>query len=233
MLPAEKRQLCGECHDDIVDTAETSAVDHAPSVTGDECLNCHSPHASGNPGILLEPQRDLCLTCHDKAVKSGDSTLMDMKSWLMENEEWHQPIREDDCAGCHQPHGSANFRLLVEPFPSTFYARFDVALYGLCFSCHEEAKVTVERTRTLTAFRDGNRNLHSLHVNKEKRGRTCRACHDLHASPNPLHIRQEVPYGKWLMPINFQKNETGGSCHPGCHEIKSYDRNAKDRRVEQ
>lgn len=228
MLRAEKRGVCAECHDDIVDEAETAAVDHGPVLTGDECLNCHSPHASDNPAILLEPQRNLCLGCHDKPVESGDSTLMDMAGWLSENKAWHAPIREDGCTGCHQPHGSENFRLLRGPFPPKFYADFDVAAYGLCFSCHEKAAVTVERTRTLTKFRDGSRNLHFLHVNKPRRGRTCRACHELHASPNPLHIRREVPYGKWSMPINFQKNETGGSCHPGCHTIESYDRNAED-----
>jgi hypothetical protein len=30
------------------------------------------------------------------------------------------------------------------------------------------------------------------------------------------------------MPIHFEKNETGGSCHPGCHAIKPYDRDAED-----
>jgi hypothetical protein len=88
--------------------------------------------------------------------------------------------------------------------------------------------MTVQWTRTLTGFRDGDRNLHFLHVNKEKRGRTCRACHELHAAENSVQIRQEVSYGKWLMPINFTKEETGGSCHPGCHRIKAYDRKSKD-----
>ena len=88
--------------------------------------------------------------------------------------------------------------------------------------------MTVKRTRTLTNFRDGNWNLHYLHVNKARRGRTCRACHELHASPDPLHIRERIQYGKWLMPIHFEKTEMGGSCHPGCHSIKLYDRDAED-----
>jgi predicted CXXCH cytochrome family protein len=228
MLAGEKRQVCNECHDDIVAEAEAAAVDHAPVVTGEECLNCHSPHASNSPGNLLNPQRDLCLACHNKPVESGGSMLKDMQGWLLQNKEWHEPIRENNCAGCHNPHGSANFRLLLEPFPSRFYASFDLDLYALCFSCHEEAAVIVQWTRTLTGFRDGDRNLHFLHVNKAKRGRTCRACHELHASTNPLHIRDKVPYGKWMMPINFEKKETGGSCHPGCHKIKEYDRDARD-----
>lgn len=233
MLPAVGRQLCNECHDDIVEAAENAEVDHSPVLEGDECLRCHSPHASNSSPILREPQRDLCLSCHDKPVKSGESTLLDMAKWLRENKEWHKPVLEDDCAGCHQPHGSANFRLLKELYPSRFYASFDIAKYALCFSCHEKSIVTEQRTRTLTGFRDGDRNLHFLHVNKEKRGRTCRACHEVHASQFPLHIREKVPYGKWMMPINFKKTEAGGSCHAGCHKLKAYDREAEDYREEE
>jgi predicted CXXCH cytochrome family protein len=162
-------------------------------------------------------------------VASGDEMLTDMRALLFGNPAWHQPIREDGCTGCHQPHGSLNFRLLKDSFPETFYAGFDLDEYGLCFSCHESGAMTIQWTRTLTGFRDGNRNLHYVHVNKEKRGRTCRACHSLHASPSELHVREEVPYGKWLMPINFEKQSDGGSCHPGCHKIEVYDRKADDQ----
>lgn len=232
MLPAQGKELCNECHDDIVDEATTAAVDHAPALDETGCLNCHSPHASNVESNLLEPQQDLCLGCHNKTVESGDSKLIDMQSWLQENPVWHEAINKEGCAGCHQPHGSENFRLLKEPFPPKFYADFDIDAYKLCFSCHEDLAVTVEWTRTLTNFRDGDRNLHYLHVNKERRGRTCRACHELHASPNPLHIRESVVYGKWNMPIDFEKNETGGSCHPGCHKLKVYDRESDDYPVE-
>jgi predicted CXXCH cytochrome family protein len=229
MLSAEKRQLCNECHDDVVAEAEAAAVDHGAVLTEDECVNCHTPHASNNPGNLKKPQRDLCLGCHDKPIESGDSMLTDMQAWLTNNTVWHEPIRENECSGCHQPHGGAIYNLLVESFPPRFYASFDLELYNLCFSsCHDDAAVTVQLTRTFTGFRDGNRNLHFLHVNKARRGRTCRACHELHASPNPVQIREKVPYGKWMMPLNFEKTETGGSCHPGCHKTAVYDRNALD-----
>jgi hypothetical protein len=89
--------------------------------------------------------------------------------------------------------------------------------------------MTVRSTRKLTNFRDGDRNLHFLHVNKEKRGRTCRACHEVHASAYPLQLREKVPYGKWMMPLNYKKRESGGSCHPGCHELEAYDRDAAPR----
>ena len=53
-----------------------------------------------------------------------------------------------------------------------------------------------------TSFRDGDVNLHYLHVNKAKRGRTCRACHSTHASKHNVIIRDSVPFGRWELPIN-------------------------------
>ena len=77
----------------------------------------------------------------------------------------------------------------------------------------------------LTQFRDGDRNLHYVHVNREK-GRTCRACHEVHASKRPAHIREAVPYGSgnWMLEINFEQTPQGGSCTPACHVMRSYTR---------
>ncbi len=228
MLSGEKRMICNECHDDIVDIAENASVDHSPALTGDECLTCHTPHASNASPNLRMPERELCLSCHDKPVESGDTELMDMKTWLEENTQWHEPVTEDDCGSCHDPHGSNHFRILRDPFPAKFYNKFDLENFGLCFTCHEETLVLTEYTRNLTNFRNGNQNLHFLHVNREKKGRSCRACHEVHSSKSPLHIRASVPFGKWDMPINFEKMENGGSCAPGCHEDFDYDRKATD-----
>ncbi len=232
MLRAPGRKLCGECHEDAVAEADNSAVDHGAVTTGKECVNCHSTHGANSEPMLLAPQRDLCLSCHDKRVKSGDGTLMNIKGWLAQNKVWHGPVEESGCTGCHVPHGGENFRLLTKPFPKKFYAPFDVDNYALCFSCHEKTVATSERTRSLTGFREGDRNLHFLHVNKEKKGRTCRACHEVHASQRERHIRDAVPFGKWLLPINFEKSENGGSCFPGCHDELFYDRNAPDWKPE-
>jgi hypothetical protein len=85
--------------------------------------------------------------------------------------------------------------------------------------------VLKEKGAGLTRFRNGEVNLHWLHVNREK-GRTCRACHEVHASKNPFHIRDAVPFGSkgWLIEIKFKQTTNGGSCSPGCHSDKTYDR---------
>jgi len=105
---------------------------------------------------------------------------------------------------------------------------FALENYGLCFSCHEKTIALNPETTTLTNFRNGSRNLHYLHINKPDKGRTCRACHETHASNSPKHIRNSVPFGAWDLPLNFQKTENGGSCLPGCHKLKKYDRVKKE-----
>ena len=83
--------------------------------------------------------------------------------------------------------------------------------------------MTTEKTDTITSFRNGEINLHRLHVN-QKKGRTCRACHDVHASDQSDHIREEFLFGVAKIPIEYVKTATGGRCIPGCHRERGYDR---------
>lgn len=171
------------------------------------------------------PPLDLCMNCHNKTVEASDGQILsNMEDLLSKNKDHHGPIRQKDCSGCHDPHGSTSFRLLRNPYPSTFYKSFSPDDYKLCFSCHEKEIVENPRTSKLTNFRNGDINLHYKHVNKPDKGRTCRACHETHASKYPKHIREGVPFGKWELPLNFIKTDTGGSCTPGCHKIKKYNR---------
>jgi predicted CXXCH cytochrome family protein len=151
--------------------------------------------------------------------------LQNIKKVLDTSKFKHGPIREGDCMACHQAHGSVNFRLLKKDFPQSFYDAFDMKNYDLCFSCHEQSLVMHERTTTLTRFRNGDLNLHYVHVHQEVKGRTCRACHEVHASNLPAHIRKEVPFGKrqWLLPLNVELTQAGGRCS-GCHRPMGYDR---------
>lgn len=223
LLREKGRKLCADCHADIVEAAEEAAVDHGAVLTEKECVNCHSPHASDHEHMLKAPVMDLCVGCHKKPMRSGNSQILNMKEWLDNNDGWHGPVIAGDCVACHQPHGGARFRMLVKPFPARFYASFSASTYELCFSCHDSSMVSEERTHDATEFRDGSRNLHFLHVNRKK-GRTCRACHDVHASRLPHHIREQTPFGKWLVPIDYEARQSGGSCRPGCHPPATYNR---------
>jgi predicted CXXCH cytochrome family protein len=225
-LRAATLDLCTKCHARILSEYRKAAVKHAPVLEGASCLNCHDPHMAGDERLLVADGVDVCLNCHDGTVKVDQYELAHMGQLLTDNPVHHGPIQGRECSGCHKPHGSNYFRLLSNEYPKDFYTSFSESKYDLCFRCHDSSLVKEERTTTLTGFRDGDRNLHFVHVNKSPKGRTCRSCHETHASALPKHIRVSVPFGIWNLPVGFQKTENGGSCDSGCHPSQKYDRRA-------
>ncbi len=218
--------LCLDCHDWFQGVFDSDSTVHSPVKDKDGCTKCHNPHFSTLPDLQKYVQPDLCLKCHDKEIKTADGrTIIDMKTFLKENPDHHGPIREGSCTMCHHPHASKEPNLLLQAYPPEFYAPFSTERYELCFSCHQSDLVKDEQGIGLTRFRQGEENLHWLHVNREK-GRTCRACHEVHASKRPAHIRESVPFGSkgWMLDLNFEQTDDGGSCAPGCHKPKSYTR---------
>jgi len=224
LLKTAVPELCGACHESIVKDLQSAAVKHSPVTEAPACMNCHDPHAAQKGNLLLADGLDLCLQCHDKTVKAGKEEVADMKQVLAANSHLHGPIQDRDCSACHNPHGSSYFRLLTNQYPQDFYAPFFVSNYALCFRCHDAALANEERTASATKFRDGDRNLHFVHVNRTSHGRTCRSCHEVHASSTPELIGATVPFGNWKLPIQFEKTENGGTCAPACHAIQKYDR---------
>ncbi|MCC7382004.1 MAG: cytochrome c3 family protein [Deltaproteobacteria bacterium] len=226
LLLTEAPELCFECHEEIEELVESSSVTHGAVDEGRSCLNCHGAHASNVQFLLLELPYNLCIKCHAKDGLKDDAgkPMPNFKEVLMENRVWHDPVAKKDCSACHKPHGSSNYRLLVEAYPEKFYAPYDPKNYALCFKCHNEQMVAEPKTTTLTKFRDGDRNLHFVHVNKADRGRTCRACHEVHAAPHEHQIRASVPYGtsSWMLKLNYVPTATGGRCEKTCHATKSY-----------
>ena len=202
---------CFACHDDIGTTVKTSPVVHAAVTSDKGCASCHSPHASDHAKLLLAQEKESCLGCHKTIVTKNMKIL-------------HGPIKEGKCVPCHDPHGGQNAKLLVAEFPSSPYVPYTDKDYALCFSCHKRDLLQFPDTSFATGFRDGERNLHYLHVNDTKKGRNCTLCHELHGSTDATLIADSVPFGKWSLPIKFVKTETGGSCAPGCHKMQRYDR---------
>ncbi len=216
--------LCLTCHKEKQADINSATVKHKGLVTEKKCLACHDPHVSDYVKQLTMQPADLCMSCHNKEYVSGTKRVANMKALLDTNTELHGPIKQKDCSGCHNTHGSNNFRILRENFPPVFYAGYNQENYKLCFMCHEKSLADNERTTKLTSFRNGDQNLHFVHVNKTVKGRTCRACHDAHATNNARHIRDSVPFNAWKLPVGFEKTADGGQCLPGCHKLFAYDR---------
>lgn len=221
-LPSDGPELCMGCHADFIKQANTAAFPHGAMTEGKSCRNCHAPHASNQTGLLATDTSTLCLSCHNKQIDGSHGPVDNVSKQITESQFLHGPVRDKNCAACHSAHGSDHASILKREFPREFYAPYKEGAYDLCFECHDRS-VALEAKSTTTGFRDGERNLHFLHVNKEK-GRTCRACHAEHASMQPHHVRSEVPFGRWAMKVEFTKTETGGTCSTGCHQPYSYDR---------
>ncbi len=225
-LHEDAPQLCQRCHEDTLLAMNSSPVVHGAVTQEGGCLSCHAAHYSAFPALQRREEIEECLSCHDRAVAVSDGReLTNMAALLRDNPEHHGPIREGACTTCHLPHASNEPKLLRLAYPPEFYAPYEPSRYALCFECHLPQMVQEQQGTGVTGFRDGNENLHWLHVNRQK-GRTCRACHEVHASSHPFHIRDSVPFGSsgWALEIRYEQTETGGSCAPGCHVSKTYQR---------
>ena len=203
-------ELCMSCHRKSM---PLSGNVHDP-IGMDGCMVCHTGHASEHGGLLRQPVEDLCVECHDDTYEEA-----------VDLAHVHSPVEAKNCTGCHTPHASPRGKLLIAPFSEDLYVPYDEQeKYGLCFECHDSEMLDEDRTEEDTGFRNGDLNLHFLHVNKESKGRSCRICHLAHGSDQPRLIRPEVPFGEWELRIRYIPTETGGYCGPGCHPAKRYDR---------
>ena len=228
-----KMDLCLDCHDDVAEKVKHSEYKHGGVNTSKRrCLECHDAHATKHKKLLRKDQVTTCLSCHDKEVEADEDggMLLNMKKHLKENPNWHGPIKdvakEGGCIACHDPHGSNNFSILRKSFTKNFYDNFDNKEF-FCFKCHEQKKVTKQyilaKDHKITSFRDGEVNLHYLHVN-DRKGRSCRACHDEHASKYNHLIRDYTDFNGIKFPLRFIESDNGGSCAPACHKKFEYDR---------
>lgn len=110
--------------------------------------------------------------------------------------------------------------------PADYYMPYRTENYAACFECHDTGIALTENSKEITEFRNGDLNMHFLHVNKDPKGRSCKACHTTESeSHQEKMMRDEVPFGKsWKLPVAYTKTATGGRCVVGCHKPKDYDR---------
>ena len=228
LLVDQMDQLCFKCHEQVGHQVADARIKHGAVTGQSRCANCHDAHASPQPYLLQARQDAICLRCHDQPQQRNDGVVIPSVAQELNMPYLHGPVRSAECSGCHQTHGSDHAYLLHADYPRTFYASFSKDRYKICFECHTQQMVLTKETEALTDFRDGNRNLHYVHVNRKDKGRACRTCHEVHGSQRPRHIAESVPFegSGWAMPIEYEKLEDGGSCAPGCHEPMTYKRSA-------
>ncbi len=223
MLAKKMPDLCIGCHSGLAKKLEAK-VPHKPLLQDAGCGSCHSSHFAKAKGLLPFDELTTCLSCHDKD-NLGKPALRNIKKELAGKKYLHGPVAKGECKACHDPHGSDNFRMLKGAYPAAMYVPYKEGMYDACLGCHEKNLLRFADTTIYTNFRNGNRNLHYVHVVNSRKGRSCRVCHDVHASDGQKLITKDgAKFGDWKIPLNFKMTETGGSCAPGCHRELSYDR---------
>jgi predicted CXXCH cytochrome family protein len=231
ILKKKMPELCFDCHVDVGQRLAGAKVRHKPLEQEGSCGRCHSTHFSQARGLLPTGEKDLCLGCHG-VDNLGQPPLKNISKQLAGKKHLHGPLEQGECVSCHDPHGSDFFRLLTGPYPEGLYFPYREGAYDFCLQCHDRNLLRFEETSLYTSFRDGKQNLHFVHVSDSRKGRTCRLCHESHASDGEKLISKGgLPFGDWKVPIRFEPTATGGSCAPGCHRPLSYDRQnpVKDR----
>lgn len=219
LLKGEPEKFCTSCHTAIGKTVADAVFQHAPVKKPASCLSCHSGHTAKAKSLLPAGGKDFCLGCHTNIAQ----TLEGKKSV-------HGPIKAGKCVPCHDPHGSPYKKLLKGTYPDNLYVPYDKEKkqYAFCLKCHEKYLLAFPDTSFYTKFRNGKQNLHYVHVANKRKGRTCRLCHEPHASTNDHMLRKDgAEFGEWNIPLGFVPTPNGGSCLPGCHGRFAYDRNRK------
>lgn len=220
MLLTGNNDLCYKCHESVKQDLTTAKIVHEPLAKQGQCIACHTPHAGELTNLLINEQPNLCFNCHSENINNKEKYI-DIYG-RMSKEYVHKPLLEGLCTDCHFPHISNNRNLLTDAFPDGNYTKPKTESFAMCFKCHDSKRIT-DKISTETNFRDGQRNLHALHVMKKK-SISCQSCHDMHGADNEHIIGNVVYFGNWEMPIGYKVSATGGSCLPGCHVQYSYDR---------
>lgn len=224
LLKEKMPGLCLGCHKDVAKKMTSKKLVHQPIADAKGCSNCHSTHYSDAKGLMAGEQKMICLGCHD-AKGAGKMQLRDIGKEIGTGKKLHGPLAQGKCDGCHDPHASDYRRLLVGNYPVSFYAPYREGDYDLCLKCHDKNLLRYPQTTIYTKFRNGDRNLHFVHVADRIKGRSCVACHETHgADGEKLMSKAGARFGQWQVKSRLKLTPTGGSCAPGCHRPYGYDR---------
>jgi predicted CXXCH cytochrome family protein len=225
-LKAKVTDLCMDCHTPIKKIVASAQNDHKAITLDDSCTNCHLGHSSDLKHLLKAEPKTLCLNCHDQEIKKGEKTVKNIADQLEKNPIHHSPIKDGNCSGCHSDaHGGNNPFRLKKKMPEAFYVKSTDDQFGLCFLCHERNLLN-PKTPNATAFRNGDKNMHSVHVTRKKNSRNCRVCHEHHASKQSMLVTDSFEFGpkKWKVKLKYTQTTNGGTCSPACHKAFTYDR---------
>jgi len=194
LLASPPADLCSTCHD-------TSDADLSKKHLGADpaklaCTACHNPHGAGNAKLLarhLHAAVELgCDTCHegaaDKLQEGGESPLCltchaEVGEKAAAAKVPHPALDVARCADCHNPHASAQPRLVREPGGA------------VCTECHSEQAAGAGEFAHGAIEVVGCQACHEPHGGDGTRmlrlegDELCLACHD----PGKVEIPKDAP----------------------------------------
>jgi predicted CXXCH cytochrome family protein len=154
-----KGALCLECHEAFKVTLKKRYVH---PLKAEECIGCHSPHASSHKGLLNSGLTRLCYECHKDILPDNARSA-------------HESVVKGHCTACHDAHASDNKSILIKPGND------------LCLSCHNDIKEQVANNRFKHAPMDNEKgclNCHTPHASarsgsllKDNASLLCLGCH--------------------------------------------------------
>lgn len=142
--PAKIVSNCRTCH--VAQVAQFARpYRHKLQEGGIDCVDCHNPHGRllANPFSDISANEPGCFKCHSN--KRGPFAFE------------HAPVRTEGCSSCHEPHGSANPKMLT---------RGEVR--NLCLECHSGLSPSTPALGGVPP---------SLHDMRSPRYRNCTVCH--------------------------------------------------------
>ena len=158
-------KTCYFCHEDVQNVMTSGKFKHK---TAESCTNCHNPHNSAYPKLLLAKLPALCTDCHvgirrrmDSKVKHGAMTTT------------------ASCSACHSPHASNVEKMLLR-LP-----------YEQCMDCHSSDDTRDPKGRLLVNFKKllaENPVQHAPVAQKD-----CSSCHETHGSENTRLLLAPYP----------------------------------------
>lgn len=123
LLVAKDNLLCFTCHGDKRSYYEPSKHNTVRKYAGTGlCINCHTPHGSGNRPLLLDEELSLCFSCHRR---KGFTHPYGHPVGDPYKDKHNGDVRLTCTTSCHNPHGTQNTKMLIT-LPD-----------GLCLYCHE------------------------------------------------------------------------------------------------
>ncbi len=152
LTPQQSSELCTTCHNRSRHLL-WSGSQHDQRNVG--CITCHSVHSPvGDKQLKAKSEPELCGTCHRTIVNKL-------------NRFSHMPVRENklECSSCHNPHGSANVKLL----------KTGTTVNQACTSCHTEKRGPVVWEHPPVV-------------------ENCASCHDPHGTNNDRMLIAKLPF---------------------------------------